>query len=460
MARLSKGDPTNGRLQLQQAIIANYQVHPSHGIWRLENVENQDIPREQLFTTTLGNGRGDQFALLHIMDLDLLFSFNDQGKCKQLDVLRESKTKVFSVWNGARVPEGYTQEEYEDLFGFRGFSAKPFFFGKSWQPEMGVAGYVAGSKGVWNRGWTEFWPGDKAAWSLPSIDPRLREEQRAILPANEEHPKMRDAAIINRLSYEDAHLFVQRELTQSFTDKLGRMYQWNLTLPQSNTSLSARHQVAIHLRNIVLFSVFAGLAVLRRYGYVSLHTPLRAAGEGRSPLDAQVYNSNQHIETMPLKDVLPMNYRMEASGSIKSQGRLSAQDQIDEANDLIFVGAKLGQCPLVNQAITPSYNIINAICGVALKGLLMDPDLHKAFDIQRFFPKKMREDSTSVPNPRVDLSRTYRLDTPVGSFRYVQDSTCKQTFNAFGLAIARVESKVCCIALSNARPGEWMDEYH
>lgn len=463
-ARLSKNNITNGSLQLQQPIVCNYAVHPQMGSWRQDNLENKDIPRERLFTTVLGNGRGDEYALLHIQPLDLLFSFKDQGKCQPLDVMRESKTKVFSVWNAAEIPKSITtQEEYEDLYGFRGFAAKPFMFGKSWQPDMGVAGYVAGSKGFYNRGWSEFYPGDKAAWSLPSINPVLREEQRELLPSDVEHPKLRDAAIVNRLTYEDSHQFIQKELTQSFSDNVGKEYLWSVTMPQSNTYVSDNRRVAIALRNFVCWSAVAAISVLQSYGMVTINSPSSSPAISNSfsdPLDPAIYNRNRAVEDRALREVIQQKHEYDINtGTISHRGPLSAIEFNTRANNLIWLASKLGQMPLVSQRIHPAYNVINAICGVGLKSLLMDPGLHKAFDIERFFPKTMRDGASIIGNSRLDLSRQYNTSRPVGSLKYAQDSISKKTFHAFGQAIARVESHTVGIVMSNSRPGEWTDAY-
>jgi hypothetical protein len=455
--RALRNETFNPDIQIQQPTVHNFAANLGLGDFRLANLASKDHPAHLKIGETLAY-RGQTFGMINIRPADVLWCYCKDVLSSERDGMVASNAHAFASFDGALVPEDCTYEEFCDSVRPMAGAATGFFYGDQLaQTDSGVAGYVGGSWSYFHRALPEdeVFPGDLLCVRPPHTDRKVRDEEQANLPNNNsEFPAQRNSAIYYPLSFQKAHHFLQHKLTESLGDVYTGRYVYSALLPQSNSHLSAAESAVVALRNLVLFSYVVGSAVMQAYGYERPYVP----GGAENGLDRTSFH--QASDKLPLADAKRALYQEAPGSGVRTHaGYHSAQDMprhLKSMSEAIkFKAAKLNMLGQVQTQLgcESDNHIADAIVGVALQGLLADPDMQGLFAIEKFFPAGEREDAYTVDAYR-SVNRRPRFNTPIGMLCFMQRSLGQQFLSHTGVAFQRILNSVFGMALSNVRAGE------
>ena len=402
---------------------------------------------------------------MHIQPLDYLLCYKGERGTSEMDPYKAEYVQGFATLNGLRIDlkRFPTQASFEDQFRVIGPAMRGMRFGKADQPETGVAAMVHGSKNFFYRGFKgqALYPGDRFCWRLPSIFLEQRERERSLIGADNEHPEMREAVIIEPLSYDRAHHFVQHELTRSFDKSSRDRYLFTRTKPGANDSPSRDQFAAIALRSLLQLNAFFTLAFYSLYTGQPLVTP--GGGAQGSAVNDQDFNLNVAAEETYMKDLVSGSKRIvpQPNGTLQvSDQPLSDAEKKARAYQLEFWAAKIGCAPNAKgPAGRHHHNLINAILASTYQPLLMDRGLAQGVSVLKLFTPEMQATAKRSVSRNI-VEREWNPQSVVGQLGYLQSSAATDAYKALGEAIERVQDKCLGTCLSYTVPSDWGDEFH
>jgi hypothetical protein len=437
-------DAMHGRHIKTQLIIMNADLNYNLGRDRLATVNDPDIPDNKKFSKTLGSGSGDPFDLL--LENQPAFYFDAQKHAMATSVYVEDKVRLVQSLCGMEIPhEVTTDEQLEDMFVYAGLPLYKGYVNRSGELQAGVAVAVAGSLDVWNYGHDTWMPGDHICWRAPHVDEKAREEERATLPFDRENPAARDRMIMEVLTFEKAHFFLQKTFTKSFSDEPNsvhaRKYSWQRLIPGADDAVTQIESGVISTRTIVQSAALNTIIWLRL-------TNILPAPNGQAPnigrtLSPADYNSDDQmeIEGKTITDIL--------EGMSEDARRVFG-------NEIFYWAAKLGLLGLAapDHASMPWFNMIDSVVGMTLYPMINAPDLQRFFSYSRLFTPDQLESSrtTGRVGASADLVRSFNMSDKAGALLYGQRSFTKNLFATVGNAIERQYGKVMFDAMEMCAP--------
>jgi hypothetical protein len=432
---------------------------------REENRDDYRIPADEIFGRRLSSGNSDAREYLHVKQLDLLFCYKRQLFTRQADELKAQRVPVVHVWNCARIEKEFrTQAQYENQFRWLGYAAMDFTFRQE-QVQSGLACNAHGGKNYFYRGFKNkpMFVGDRMKWRLPSINPEICEQEKMLLAGDNTHPVERLAAIIEPMTYEDSHLFMQVELTRSFATAEAPNYSWAKMRPGSNEFVDRDRFAAIAFRALLQFTAFATLAAFSCYTGVELPTP----GNGKvSTIEDQMglFNANAVVERLSFSEARKTVIKPHPTDGtllVDPAGRqYSEAEQLERGRRFEFWAAKVGCAPLAKGPLNNEFtNLINSILGMVMRPLLMDKKMANGTNVLNLFPSSMREQailttSTARVERRPDPSKV------TGQLVEMQGSAVRDAFWTLGEAIEYTQDKCIGNSLNNTIAGQLGDEVH
>lgn len=93
-----------------------------------------------------------------------------KAKASVANVWSEQPNTVWATFTGMTIPDGMSQDEYEDHFMFSGTSTRDYIHG---EPGSTIGVSLTGLRTIWIGG-TDVYAGDRLRWRLPAIDDNVR----------------------------------------------------------------------------------------------------------------------------------------------------------------------------------------------------------------------------------------------------------------------------------------------
>jgi hypothetical protein len=183
---------------------------------RQRNIDNNAGDTKRVFGNKLGYGK-TAYHLLTTDQNDPMFIYRESRyvrKGTMRNILAEASQTAFSKLPGLLIPEGDTQDTFEERFRFIGWAVTRKAYD---EPGSTLAVSVTGSRTVWLGATSVDWS-DFLCWRFPSIDPVIRAAENAVdgkLMPND-RPEEAYGAIIERMDAYDVVAMPQDTLTRFF----------------------------------------------------------------------------------------------------------------------------------------------------------------------------------------------------------------------------------------------------
>jgi hypothetical protein len=306
---------------------------------------------------------------------------------------------------------------------------------------------------------------------MPSINAAERDQERHSLPSDYEHPKPREAAIIEVMRFDRVHHLFRSPFTKSVAaaaqNPMGnaRTYHWKRLLPGggNGSGLTKADRSVVHIRALVQSVMFNTIAVMLAYDV----DPSRVPGGGASPaLDPINYGSNKKLEVLELNSVLKKMGTRNPDGSNNMPGAAMTPTELKAFNEkLLYWAGKTGMLPFAADHVQPFQNMIEFVLGMSFRSWLTQQNMQDYFAVERFFSEEnkrgMYRPASVAPRAVAGdrINRQLDLSHPVGALTYAQTSFPESFLASMGEAAEALAGRVMCKSLSITEPGKLGDTY-
>jgi hypothetical protein len=357
----------------------------------------------------------------------------------------DTRATAFSSFNGIYIRGSKTQEEFEDLFTFVGFSKTPYDFTSNNQPQNGVAARVSGSGTTYNNGNTDFYPGDLIKWRLRRINPEERKKDNSRLPHFKGIPQHKFTAVMERFDPKDITEFPKRALTWILhPENMGKSDIYLLE-PDAETHLTAEQEFGISKKASDLSKIYTAVVTLAQYGLITINTP-----PGDDPLDSTSYNEFNNILNHHLHDI---NEKGTYLDDTDKKLKLGEGENIQEkSKKFTWLAYQLGLLPRDNyrKHLKSSELFVNTLLARVNAGLLVEPHDVEYFELNKAFGK-------NTARKRTRNGKTFDLNTIEGLLTRNQLDAPRRELHNFEFASQKVRDKIVGMALNRSAREEYLD---
>lgn len=462
-----------GKLVTQGPVMGQVDILPGLAEQRYRAAHDANIPEHRIMGREVATKDGSrQYGLLdHIVcDWALIEVPRDVIGTSSGDIKAHLPIACASL-NGWALPgDVKTQAQLEKRWMVFGAFVRNYRYPGD-NSGSGAATMVRGSKTCYFRGkkGDQLRPGDLAAWRLRSMDPKICKLEGLELANSDEHPADRLDVVIEPLTYTRTHQFLQRELTMSFSRQMRGRYTPSMLRGEGADIISDDARAVMALRTFTMLAAVNGIIVDSLYRGVEIPVP----GNGvRSALTPEMYQANLAAEKTQFHELIRAQGRVIEPSADKARLVVSPNKTVTpelisrRARIYEFLAAKLGLASsAANQFGDPAYEEIEAILGLTLQPLLMDPQLANGCQISRLFDEEARRKMKRPANFSSDrgLSQEWNPATVLGCLGHIQSSAAVNMFRTFGEATEEQHRHILFKSLSYSVAGQSggsVDEMH
>lgn len=240
----------------------------------LKQRNTQVLPHSQLIDAYTGNTEDVNF---HSGDVAIMYR-GDVTTPRDAKTPGERKPRVFASFTGEKIPQGFTQEQFDMQFVVVGFAKTAFEFNSLDQPQNGIAVRVGGAGTTKNNGSKTFRPLDWIKVRIPSIDPDQRRKDDLNRPANKGgSPATKQTPILEPYTMNDMFAWVEEAVDWYFSatpdqGNFSRIYADRMFNGKTNTG--PMQEVSLGFARWAVHNAISSVALLENMNLISFNRPL------------------------------------------------------------------------------------------------------------------------------------------------------------------------------------------
>lgn len=370
-------------------------------------------------------------------------------------VFNDKKLPVFTSFAGFSTVEAQgSQEKLHKMVNFVGFCMDTYRTNDPSQTKSGMAIAIAGSCTTYWTGPGLVYPGDTVMWRLPSIDPKIREEETAAMRLPDAlkdgtvHPILEawSPNAIQDFKYDAIEMmFDARYIEQMEIRNISGNYG----------ELDSTEFVALAFKQATLMAGLSTVMALNAYGLIDIKVP-----DSGDPIAQAAYSKNSAILSKPFREIMRHKVSSDANGNITALPltELSSNQRLEEskkrANNLLFLASVLGAHPALGQFqhLKPKYQVMQAALGGFWHDHIRNNQQAAEFRLDQVF----RDDRTFIGSRYGDI-RTFNLKTLEGQIANASADAPVNFLQSASQLFYQCNRQYAFIALTASKPGLHVD---
>ena len=354
----------------------------------------------------------------------------------------DGRANAFTSFNGIKVGNATTNEQFASQFLPVGFATGPFIVNGKNQTNSGFAVRISGSGTTINNGMSEVRAGDLLVASPPNINPSERKVEREQLPPN--RTGVPQSKILGTLEKYDinSNSNLPKEAIRFVLDKSNDgNTDIDLLDPRRGNNLTRIQEVGIAMKQVDLVKGLLFAATMVQAGAMKFVAP-------ENGLNSLVYSRNDAALSLGLDTLNKYGVIEDENGNLVQSNREVDSQELEDK--ITYYAYKLGLLPIQpgREFLTPNDNLVANILGRQNAGLL-PADVSDYYSIDHAFKKSGR--TKSISGKRNDLS------TVSGYLRKLQHDSSKLAYVVTGNAYHHSKRNIIAKATTYANRGGKMD---